>query len=66
MHPVFVFAKHNYEGYFLPISQKLNELGEIVTHSDLLDCIKKRHKEGYQKAMLGHLKPYWEFIGNFS
>jgi len=66
MHPVFVFARHNYESYFLPISEKLNELGEIITHSDLLDCIKNRHKEGYQKAMRGHLKPYWEFISNFS
>lgn len=65
MHPVFVFARHNYNSYFLPVSEKLNELGEIVTHNHLLEKIKKRDKEGYQKAMRGHLKPYWEFIYNY-
>ena len=66
MHPVFVFARHNYESYFLPVSEKLNELGEIITHPDLLEHIREGNKEAYQKAVLGHLKPYWEFIRNFS
>lgn len=66
MHPIFVFAKHNYENYFHPISERLDNSGEIITHVNLLERIKNRDKEGYQKAMRGHLKPYWEFMNNFS
>ena len=65
MHPVFVFAKHNYESYFHPISKKLLDKGEIVNHKALLQTIKNKDKEAYQKAMRGHLKPYWEFMHNF-
>jgi DNA-binding FadR family transcriptional regulator len=65
MHPVFVFTRLNYEDYFKPVSEKLNEQGKIVNHKLLLKYIKDRDKEGYQKAMNGHLKPYWEFIYNF-
>ncbi|MCK5730490.1 MAG: FadR family transcriptional regulator [Draconibacterium sp.] len=65
MHPVFVFARHNYESYFKPVSEELNKLGEIVTHNNLLEKIKKRDKYGYQNAIRGHLKPYWEFIYNY-
>ncbi len=65
MHPVFEFSKRNYESHFLPINEKLNEKGDIVMHSDLLQYIKNKDKKGYQKAMRGHLKPYWEFLYNF-
>ncbi len=65
MHPVFEFSKQNYENYFLPINEKLNKRGEIVKHSDLLNYVKKGDKEGYQKAMQQHLKPYWEFLYNY-
>ena len=65
MHPVFVFMKINFEDYFKPISEKLNKEGKIVNHEMLLRYLKDRDKEGYQKAMNGHLKPYWEFMYNF-
>lgn len=65
MHPVFVFAKNNYESYFKPISQKLDEKGAIVNHELLLNKIRLRDKEGYRIAVRGHLQPYWEFIHNF-
>ena len=65
MHPVFEFSKQNYESYFLPINEKLNQKGEIIRHPDLLEFIKYRDKEGYQKAMQKHLKPYWEFLYNY-
>jgi DNA-binding FadR family transcriptional regulator len=65
MHPIFVFAKHNYEDYFKPINEKLDNEKGIVTHELLLHFIKSKDKEGYQKAMRGHLHPYWEFIYNF-
>ena len=64
MHPIFVFAKQNHESYFLPVNDQLSETGEIITHSDLLFFMKSRDKEGYQKAMHLHLKPYWAFIHN--
>lgn len=66
MHPIFVFSKQNYESYFLPVNEQLSKKGEIIRHADLLLFIKSRDKEGYQKAMLTHLNPYWEFIYNFN
>jgi len=65
IHPVFVFMKHNYEDYFRPISEKLNEQGKIINHEMLLNYVKERDKEGYRQAMNGHLKPYWEFMYKF-
>ncbi len=62
MHPVFVFSKQNYESSFKPINKKLLEKGEIIRHADLLKFIKNKDKLGYQNAMRGHLKPYWEFL----
>jgi DNA-binding FadR family transcriptional regulator len=65
MHPVFEFSKQNYESYFQPINEKLDKKGEIIRHIDLLEYIKNNDKEGYQKAMQKHLKPYWEFLYNY-
>ena len=65
MHPIFVFAKQNYENYFLPVNKRLQEAGERVTHPDLLFFMKNRDKEGYRKSIKKHLKPYWDFIYNF-
>ena len=65
MHPVFVFAKQNYDSYFLPVNEQLSKQGEIITHHDLMFLIKSGDKEAYQKAMRKHLKPYWEFLYNF-
>ena len=66
MHPVFKFSKQNYESYFLPINQRLNKEGKIVRHPDLLEYIKKGDKEGYRNAMRMHLRPYWEFLHNYT
>ncbi|MCY1722927.1 FadR/GntR family transcriptional regulator [Prolixibacteraceae bacterium Z1-6] len=65
MHPVFEFSKRNYESYFKPINERLNKEGVIIGHEDLLLYIKNKDKEGYQKAMQKHLKPYWEFLYNY-
>ena len=65
MHPVFVFVKKNYHSYFLPISQKLKEKGEVVNHELMLKLIKNGDKQGYQDAVQIHLKHYWEFIYNY-
>ena len=62
MHPVFEFSKLNYESFFLPVNQKLQKQGQIIRHSDLLEQISKKDKEGYQRSMRKHLQPYWEFL----
>lgn len=66
MHPIFVFAKQNYESYFQPINIKLKEKNKIVKHADLLQLIKEGKKDEYQNAMKAHLQPYWEFLYNYN
>lgn len=66
MHPIFVFSKQNYEHYFQPINRKLQKEKRIITHSDILEKLKSRDAEGYRIAMQMHLRPYWEFLYNYS
>jgi len=66
MHPIFVFAKQNYESYFKPVNIKLKEKNKIVMHADLLQLIKEGKKDEYQNAMKAHLQPYWEFLYNYN
>jgi len=65
MHPIFVFAKQNYESHFQPINLKLKEQNKIVQHADLLQLVKDGSKDKYQNAMKAHLQPYWEFLYNY-
>ena len=62
IHPVFLFAKSNYESYFAPVNERLLKEGKIITHHNLFDCIKKKDMEGYRKAIKKHLQPYFEFM----
>ncbi len=62
IHPVFLFAKSNYESYFAPVNERLLKEGKIITHHNLFDCIKKKDMEGYRKAIKMHLQPYFEFM----
>ena len=62
IHPVFEFAKMNYESYFAPVNERLLQEGKIVTHQHLFQCIKNRDMEGYRQAIKTHLQPYMEFI----
>ena len=66
MHPVFVFSKQNYEHYFQPINRKLQEENKIITHIDILKKLKTRDPEGYRNEMQMHLRPYWEFLYNYT
>lgn len=66
IHPVFVFAKQNYEQYFQPVNLKLQEEKKIITHLDILGKLKNRDAEGYRNAMRMHLRPYWEFLHNYA
>lgn len=60
IHPVFKFAKTNYESYFAPVNERLDR--KIVTHYDLFRFIRDRDMEGYRNAIKIHLQPYLEFI----
>ena len=62
IHPVFEFAKSNYESYFAPVNERLINEKQIVTHQDLFSFIKARDMEGYRNAIKLHLQPYMEFI----
>jgi DNA-binding FadR family transcriptional regulator len=62
IHPVFQFAKTNYESYFAPVNERLVREGKIVTHHDLFRLIRDRNMEGYRNAIKTHLQPYMEFI----
>ena len=62
IHPVFEFAKSNYESYFAPVNERLVREQKIVTHQDLFSFIKARDMEGYRNAIKLHLQPYMEFI----
>lgn len=62
IHPVFLFAKTNYESYFEPVNEQLLREGKIVTHHDLFRFIRDRDMEGYRNAIKIHLQPYIEFI----
>jgi GntR family transcriptional repressor for pyruvate dehydrogenase complex len=62
IHPVFQFAKTNYESYFAPVNERLLKEGKIVTHQDLFNCIKNRDMESYRNAIKIHLSPYMEFM----
>jgi len=64
MHPVFDFAKQNYESHFNPVNIKLKDQDKVVRHSDLLQLIKDGNKIEYQNAMKIHLQPQWEFLYN--
>lgn len=60
--PVIEYIKSNFTLSFKPINKRLKEEGLIVTHSDLLELIKKRDKEGFGKALENHFLPYRIFL----
>lgn len=66
IHPVFEFAKSNYDSYFAPVNERLLLEGKIVTHQTLFGYIKSRDMEGYRNAIKLHLQPYMEFINQKS
>ena len=64
IHPVFQFAKTNYDSYFAPVNDQLLKEGRIVTHQDLFLFIKNKEMENYRSAIKMHLQPYFEFMNH--
>ncbi|SDM69972.1 DNA-binding transcriptional regulator, FadR family [Kriegella aquimaris] len=62
IHPVFVYAKNNYDNYFAPTNERLRAEKKLITHKDLFNLIKARDMEGYRMAIKLHLATYSDFI----
>jgi GntR family transcriptional regulator, transcriptional repressor for pyruvate dehydrogenase complex len=62
IHPVSVFLKERFKDYFLPVNIELEKKGNLVSHADLLETLKKRDGEEFSKAMNRHFAPYYQFL----
>lgn len=62
IHPIMDFIKDKFNDYIKPINVELQKRGDIVTHADLLELLKKNDKEGYKLAIENHFKVYRLFI----
>lgn len=64
IHPVMDFVKNKFKDLLEPINIEMKEKGEIVTHADLLEYIKKMDEDGYRKALEKHFAVYKIFMNN--
>ncbi|MGL4520640.1 MAG: FadR/GntR family transcriptional regulator [Phocaeicola sp.] len=64
VHPVMLFVNDKFKTLLEPINIEIKKSGEIVTHSDLLEQIKQKDKEGYREALEGHFAPYKIIMSN--
>lgn len=64
IHPVMVFVKNKFKGLLEPINIELKEKGQLVTHADLLDYLKRKDEAGYRKAIELHFEVYKRFMSN--
>lgn len=62
IHPIMNFVKNKFSEYIEPINIELKAKGEIVTHSDLLQLIKKKDYEAYKHGIEMHFQAYRLFI----
>jgi hypothetical protein len=59
-----IFVKEKFKDFIKPINIKIKADGELVTHQDLLNYIKKGDFYGYQKAIEQHFSVYKQFMKN--
>jgi GntR family transcriptional repressor for pyruvate dehydrogenase complex len=64
IHPVMTFVKKKFKDFLEPINIEMKKKGELVTHADLLDFLKKRDGAGYRKAIEMHFEVYRIFMSN--
>ena len=62
IYPVLDFVKEKYHDDFEPIEEELSSQGELVTHSDLLDHIKRGDLKGYKVAIEQHFRLYTIYL----
>lgn len=64
IHPVMVFVKDKFKEFLEPINIEIKRRGELVTHADLLEYIKRRDEAGYRNALERHFAVYKKFMEN--
>lgn len=62
IHPVMVFVKDKFKRFLEPINVEMKKNGDLVTHADLLEYIKKNDEAGYRDALERHLAVYKIFM----
>lgn len=64
IHPVTTFVKSKFKEFIEPINIEMMQRGELVTHADLLEYIKRGDEAGYRNALERHFSVYKTFIKN--
>lgn len=64
IHPVMDFVKKKFKDLLAPINIEMKEKGQIVTHADLLQFLKKKDEAGYRKAIEQHFDVYKRFMNS--
>lgn len=62
IHPVMEFVKDKFKNLIEPINIEMKQRGELVTHADLLEYIKKNDEKGYRDALERHFSVYKVFM----
>ena len=62
IHPVMDFVKKKFKDLLAPINIEMKEKGQIITHADLLEFLKKKDEAGYRKAIELHFDVYKQFM----
>lgn len=56
--PVMDFVKAKFKDLLTPINDEIKERGELVTHHDLLNLLKKRNEDKFRRALEKHFIVY--------
>lgn len=59
--PIFGYINSNFSDFDV-FNSKLREEGKLVSHKDLLECIKSKDQEKYTKSIAIHLQAYVNYV----
>ena len=59
--PIFSFINNNFAD-FDEFNKELREAGKLVTHQDLVNCLKEGDQLGYKKKIENHLRAYVNYV----
>lgn len=62
IHPIMDFVKSKFKDLLESINIEMKKRGEIVTHADLLNLLKKGDEAGFHKAIEQHFEVYRRFL----
>jgi DNA-binding FadR family transcriptional regulator len=62
IHPVLLFLNNKFKDYFLPINIGIAKSGKLVSHRDLVNCLKNGDREGFNNCMVEQFRAYLCFI----